>query len=98
MIYKNETITIDDTSGGVGFTAANSALAQSLYGRDVKQVIFTVETAQIRAWDSDLAPTSSTGHVLNIGDVITVGGPDTAAFRAIRTGSTSGVISVAYEV
>jgi len=43
-------------------------------------------------------PTTSTGQILNIGDVFVVDGNNARKFRAIRTGSTSGVISAAYEV
>ena len=50
-------------------------------------------TAQIRYRIDGPAPTSSTGVVVEIGDTIELNGTDVLQkFRAIRTGSTSGVL------
>lgn len=94
--YTHESITVADTA--IGLTAANIALATSLHGRNVKQVTMTVETAQIRCcWDGT-TPTTTVGHIRNIGDVIELDGADAAKFLAIRTGGTSGVLKCTFEV
>lgn len=96
MIYKTETITIADSAKG--FTTSNLDLAETLHGRDVKRVVFTVDTAQIRFWEDGTAPTTSAGNLANIGDVITIAGEDAKNFKAIRTGSTSAKLRASYEV
>lgn len=96
MIYKNETITVEDSA--VGFTTANIDLPEKLYGRWVKQAVFTLAVAQIRMWEDGTDPTSTVGHIINVGDFVVVDGKNAKAFRAIRTGATSGIISVAYEI
>lgn len=93
MIYKNETIVVADTA--IGFTASILAMVNS---PQIKRATCTTEEAQIRAWEDGTDPTASVGQILNIGDVFEVAGVDAANFRAIRTGSVSGKISVAYEV
>ena len=96
MIYKTESITVADTS--VGFTAANLNLAESLYGRNIKRIVCTIDTAQLRYWEDGTDPTTSAGNIANIGDVITIDGSDARNFRAIRTGSTSSKIRASYEI
>jgi hypothetical protein len=84
-----EALTIDSTAGGVALTAAK-------YGTCTKAFI-TVETAQIRFTVDGTAPTTTAGHILNAGDNLDIdSNEDIAAFRAIRTGSTSGVIQCTY--
>jgi len=94
--YANESITVADTA--IGFMAAKIDLSTSLYGRSVKRVLVTIETAPIRFTADGTAPTSSIGHLLNIGDVLICDGSDARKFRAIRAGSVSGVIKCTYEV
>lgn len=95
MVYKNETITVNTA---IGFTAANLTLAKTLHnGKRVKRITCTVEAAQIRAWDNG-TPTATVGHILNIGDMFIVDGANVFTFRAIKTGSTNGIISVSYEI
>ena len=64
---------------------------------DAIRAFMTLETAQIRYWDDGSDPTPSEGHEVNVGDIITL---DSAAqianFKAIRTGSTSGVLMISY--
>ncbi len=51
--------------------------------------------AQIRYRYDGTAPTSTVGTILEIGDVKTFADVrDVAAFRAIRTGATSGILSI----
>jgi len=86
---EHESLTIDDTAGGIALTA-------SKYGTCTKALI-TVETAQIRFTVDGTAPTATVGHVLNPGDNLDIdSNEDVAAFRAIRTGSISGVIQCTY--
>ena len=88
--YAYESITVSDSA--VGLTS--SVYTQANYS--IKAFI-TLETAQIR-WriDGD-APTSSEGHLLEVGQTLTLESSDTVkSLKAIRTGSTSGVIKVTY--
>lgn len=96
MVYKNETITVANSA--IGFTTANIDLPEKLYGRSVKQIVFTLAAAQIRIWEDGTDPTSAIGQIININDVVTIDGHNAKQFRAIRTGGTSGIISVAYEI
>ena len=79
-------------------TVANSAigLTAGTYGTNIYALI-TVETAQIRFRIDGTDPTASEGHVLNPGDILRLNSnADIAAFKAIRTGSVSGVIKATY--
>ena len=93
--YKYEAITVSSTA--LGFTAANLALANSLYGRDIKNVLVTVETNPIRFTTDGTTPTSTVGHLLSVGDIYTCDGEDVLKFRAIRTGSDA-TIHCTYQV
>ena len=82
-------LAIDNTAGGV-------ALVPALYGTH-KRALITVETAQIRFRIDGGAPTSTVGHILNPGDTITLdSNSDIANFKAIRTGTLSGLITATY--
>ena len=62
-----------------------------------EKVIITVETAQIRWRDDGTDPTSSVGHLANVGTIITLDNRNRIdRFRAIRTGSTSALLNVSY--
>ena len=95
-VYNYESIGISDTA--TGFTAAVLAAANTLFGRDTIRATCTVETAQIRFRVDGTDPTSSEGHILEIGDVLYVDKQDVSKFSAIRTGATSGVLKVSYDV
>ena len=85
-----ESVTIDDTAGGVGLTAA-------AYGTKTRAMI-TVETATFRyRIDGVAAPTASVGHQAQVGDVILLtSNEDIAGFRGIRDTGTSATIHVTY--
>ena len=86
--FTTERITVDATVGGVRLTIAN-VLATPY----AKAATLTVETAQIRWTKDSTAPTSTTGHVANVGTVIFLDNPgDLWNFRAIRTTATSGTL------
>ncbi len=84
----HESLTVDATVGGVGFVghAAN------------RYAFITCETAQVRfTIDGTAAPTTTVGHLLNPGDILKLdSNADIAAFRAIRTGATSGVLKATF--
>ena len=94
--YTSESITVADTA--IGFTVAKIDLSTSLYGRSVQRVLVTVEVAPIRFKIDGTAPTSTVGHLLDVGDVFICDGADVRKFLAIRTGSTSGVMQCTYQV
>lgn len=95
MTYLNETITVADSA--IGFTAASLAQARTKYGVEVKRIVCSLADATIRIWENG-TPTSSVGHLIDVGDVFAIDGKDVYSFRAIRTGATSGKLSCAYEV
>ena len=79
-------------------TVADSAigLTSGTYG-DATKAEMTLETAQIRVRKDGSDPTSSEGHVVEIGDVIVLNSAaDLATFKAIRTGAVSGVLKITY--
>ena len=86
-----ETVTFDNTSGGVGFTAttirpSGGPIMQSCSGK--------LEAGQIRYRYDAGAPTTTVGALADIGDVITIHGLGyLGAFMGIRTGGTSGVVN-----
>ena len=82
-----ESITVADTA--IGLTAATHLKAQ--------HAIITVETAQIRVRFDGTNPTSSEGHIAEVGDIIHLNsGSQMTKFKAIRTGATSGVLKATY--
>jgi len=57
----------------------------------------TLETAQIRIRSDGTSPTASEGRIAEIGDTIVLSSAaQIAGFKAIRTGSTSGVLKIEY--
>lgn len=88
-----ESITIADTA--IGFTA--SKITPTTNKDVIRQAVCTVETAQIRFTVDGTTPTVSIGHPVEAGEAFTINGyDDIVAFRAIRTGGTSGLIQVTY--
>ncbi len=83
-----EIITVTNTAGG--FTAAT-------YTTNVKKAFATLETGQIRFWYNGSTPTTTEGHLLEIGQTLTLNGySQVSRFKAIRTGGTSGVLMITY--
>ncbi|HYE88052.1 MAG TPA: hypothetical protein VEA16_16935 [Vicinamibacterales bacterium] len=85
-----EQITVAATAIGITSTITNpSGLPQQ------NRCVARLETAQIRYRTDSVAPTSTVGMVLEVGDVLTITtNEDARRIRFIRTGSTSGVLSV----
>jgi len=85
--FDYESITVADSA--IGLTAAKYL--------DAEHAEMTLETAQIRFRLDGTDPTSSEGHLVEVGDVITLNSAaQIADFKATRTGSTSGVLKVTY--
>ena len=85
-----ESVTVDATVGGVLLTAATYLRATKAF--------MTLESAQIRFTKDGTAPTTSVGHLLQVGQTVYLENADEIRnFRAIRTGSSSGVLKVTYE-
>lgn len=93
--FAFETVTVDNTAGGVALTAATFAPTNAI---PADHAFITVETAQIRFNYDSTAPTSTAGHVAEPGDVIKLDSNQSIKrFRAIRTGGVSATIRVTYE-
>lgn len=85
-----ESVTVADSAIGITSTVRSPA------GRPPQTACEArLETAQVRFRFDGTAPTSSEGSLLEVGEVLTLRGAATlAAFRAIRTGGTSGVLKI----
>lgn len=85
--YAYESVTVADSAIG---------LTSNTYDDSIKAEL-TLETAQIRVRKDGTDPTSDEGHLVEVGDTIVLNSAaDLATFKAIRTGSTSGVLKVTY--
>lgn len=86
-----ESVTVAGTA--VGLSAATYTPVSG--SNNVVVCTMRLETAQIRFRYDGTNPTSSEGMVMEVGDVFTLRGYSLIAqFKAIRTGSTSGVLKV----
>jgi hypothetical protein len=84
-----ESVTVANTA--IGLTASSTAAPIR------NAATLTLETAQIRFRVDGTDPTSSEGHLLEIGDTLELCNQEEVKnFKAIRTGSTSGVLKVSY--
>ena len=91
-------LTGSNAAGYESVTVSSSAvgLTSGTYGTNTYALI-TCEDAQIRFRVDGTSPTVSEGHILNPGDTLELdSNEDIAAFEAIRTGDTDGVIKVSY--
>lgn len=97
-----ENITIDNTVGGKGFTAAEYNATECGGTNGAASVTFTVACAAgtdcpIRMTLDSTAPTTSVGLRALYGQSVTIYSiTNIKAFRAIREGATSAVINVQY--
>jgi hypothetical protein len=81
-----ESITVATTAIGI---------TSSLLSPNRRRAVLTAETAQMRFRVDGTDPTSSEGHLLEVGDTLELDQQEEMLnFRAIRTGSTSGVLKV----
>ncbi len=80
-------------------TVAATAIGLTLPIRAVNCVVMSLETAQIRFWLHGEDPTATVGHLMEVGETrILESQQEIKGFKAIRTGSTSGVLQITYEV
>lgn len=87
-----ETITVDNTSGGVSLTSSKVNTTPPR-----KKAFITAESAQIRYRFDGTAPTASVGHLMNPMDSLVLEGFfQMNNFKAIRVGANSGTIMVSY--
>jgi len=97
-LYVGVGATGNEASANEIVTVADSAigLTSGTYG-DATKATMTLETAQIRIWKDGSDPTTTEGHLIEAGDVITLNSAsDIANFKAIRVGATSGTLMVTY--
>lgn len=91
--YAFEQITVAGTA--IGFTTAT--ISQGNGHAQANKAVCRLETAQIRFRVDGTAPTSSVGTLLEVGDILTLTDPvEMQQFKAIRTGSTSGLLDCSY--
>jgi len=83
-----EEVVVDNTAGGVSLTASKLNKVQAALVRQ--------EGGPIRIRMDGGAPTTTSGFLVNDGDVFELTPGELTAFRAIRTGSTSGKLFVTY--
>lgn len=90
----DEQLLVDNTAGGVAFTAAKidpPGLPQASVAS------CRLEGAEIRYTYTGTTPTTSVGTLLEIGDTLVLPGHDRLIrFRAIRTGAVSGQLDCNY--
>ena len=83
-------------------TIADSAIAFTsgtiqVNGVPATKAVFVLETAQVRFTVDGSTVGTATGHLVEIGDVVTITGKHAVKnFSAIRTGATSGAAWVTY--
>ena len=93
IAFVSASLTVDATSGGVPIASASTH--STGYGQPAEKVFMTLETAQIRFTVDSTAPTATIGHLLEVGQNLTLSGPqEIKAFRAFRTGTTSGALYI----
>ena len=91
--FAFETITVAGTA--IGFTAGTYQPTGEV---GAKRAIVTCETAQVRFRYDGTDPSATVGHLLDIGNKLEIEGyTNISLFRAIRTGGTSGALSVTFE-
>ena len=98
VCFGHEAVTVATTS--IGFTAGTITPTTAAAGstRPAHRAVVTAETAQMRYRYDGTDPTASTGHLLDVGDVLVVEGiVNVQTIRFIRTGATSGTITCSYE-
>ncbi len=87
--FDDEVVTVADSA--IGLTSATYLTAT--------KAEMTLETAQIRVRKDGSDPSTTVGHLVEVGDqIVLYSASDIANFKAIRTGSTSGSLTVTYSV
>lgn len=93
----------DEAVGLIPFAYESKTIAATAVGLtagtydDATHAEMTLETAQIRIRSDGTSPTTTEGRLVEVGDTISLkSAAQIAAFTAIRTGGTSGVLKVEY--
>jgi len=87
--HDHEAITVDNSVQAL--TAAKAAQADRIF--------VTAETAEMRFRYDGGDPSTTVGHLIEDGDALILYGTNNIKnFKAIRTGATSGVLRVTFEV
>ncbi len=90
--FAHEAVTVAGVA--IGLTAATYAPAGA---PGAVRAVLTLEAGQVRYRYDGTDPTATTGHLLEIGDVLMLeGAGNIGRFRAIRTG-VSGTLRVTFE-
>ena len=88
--------TIGRETLAVAATAVGLASIPATTAGDVHEVFITVEDAACR-WDIAEDPTASQGHLLAVGDTLTIkGDADIRSIKFIRTTGSSSSLEVSY--
>ena len=96
--FDFEQLTVDNTSGGVTFTASKITPASSPPMTYADCRLRTAEVSYLTVDPKVTAVTSSVGQLLEPGDrLIFLKREDMLNFRAIRTGATSGQLDCYYK-
>lgn len=95
IVVDYATLTVADSA--VGLDSASPALTA---GSTVRGVLITVEDAAVR-WRADgTAPTTTEGHLMNVGDVLNLTDRNYRTMlgnlKFIRTTTTSGKLKITY--
>lgn len=85
-INEFQVITIADTA--IGFSAISAGA--------IVKAFCTLETGQIRFRFDGENPTSTVGHVMDIGQYLILEKFQVGSFKAIRTGGVSGALSCSF--
>jgi len=91
--FDYESVTVSSTAVGLTASKFNSYAAYEI------KAFMTLESAQIRWRIDGTNPTSTEGHLFEVGANLTIDGyKNLSQFKAIRTGTTDGVIKVTYMI
>jgi hypothetical protein len=91
--FDYESITVSTTAVGLTASKFNSYAAYEI------KAFMTLESAQIRWRIDGTNPTSTEGHAFEAGTNLTVEGyKNLSQFKAIKTGTSDGVLKVTYMI
>ncbi len=92
VAFYHGSLTVNNTSGGVAIAAGGKFSTTNR--APASYSLLTLETAQIRYTLDGTTPTTSVGHLLDPGQALTLTHGDIQGFKAIRVGSTSGILMI----
>jgi len=93
LAFDYESVTVSSTAVGLTASKFNAYAAYEV------KAFMTLEGAQIRWRIDGTNPTSTEGHLLEAGQNLTIEGyKNLSQFKAIRTGTSDGVLKVTYMI